>query len=363
VDVHGRDTDGGARKLADGTLGAFLLAPGDSALDALGAVRANGRGIGAVVERNGRLLGTVLDSDIRRAALAGDLVDASVADVMTDRPTVADARASDDEVLDLLQSHRLRSVPVVEDGIFMGVRSLEEFGARVEPVAVIMAGGRGQRLRPLTDKVPKPLLKVGAQSIVERLIASLVAAGVRDVYLAVNYKHDVFEERLGTGELLGARLHYVKEEHELGTAGALSLLPDIGDRPLIVSNGDIVTTLDFGALHDFHWRHGGAVTVTGVHHLSHIPYGVLRTAGHHLLEIEEKPERRDLCSAGVYMLEPSVLPLVPSGEAVTMPELIADAVGAGLPVNVFPILERWFDIGGPAEFERVLVQFATGEEE
>jgi dTDP-glucose pyrophosphorylase len=358
-----REAPAGSAPAVAQDLDAFRLRPDESALGALGALRANGRGLGVVVDPSGAVVGTVYDSDLRRLALTDDLLGASVADAMSNRPVLARPSDSDQDLLELLQAHRLSAVPVVADGAFAGVRSLDDLAARAEPVAVIMAGGRGERLRPVTDKVPKPLLRVGAQSIVERLISALSSAGVRDVYLAVNYKADIFEERLGAGDGLGVSLHYLREETELGTAGALSLVPNVGSRPIFVCNGDIVTTLDFRALHDFHRRHAGAVTLAGVHHLTHIPYGVLRTVEHHLLEIEEKPERRDLCSAGVYMLEADVLPLVPHGRPLTMPELIAMVLAEGLPVSVFPILEKWFDIGGAAEFERVLVQFATGEEE
>ena len=149
----------------------------------------------------------------------------------------------------------------------------------------------------------------------------------------------------------------------MGTAGALSLLPAGHSGPIIVSNGDVVTNVDFARLVDFHRRHAGMITVAGVEHVSSIPYGVLRTAQHHLLSIEEKPERRDLCSAGIYVLEPRVLNFLRPGSRLDMPDLIADVLAEGLPVQVFPILEKWFDIGGTAEFERMLIQFATGEED
>jgi NDP-sugar pyrophosphorylase family protein len=226
-----------------------------------------------------------------------------------------------------------------------------------------MAGGRGVRLRPVTDKVPKPLLKVGGKSIVERLIGGLARAGVEEVFLAVNYKAEVFEQRLGNGERLGVSIRYLREERAMGTAGALSLLPAGDEAPVLVANGDVLTTLDFLALFDFHWRHGATITVAGVQYASSIPYGVLRSVEHHLLAIDEKPERRDFCSAGIYVLEPDVLPRIPPAEPLGMPDLIAGVLAEGRPVNVFPILEGWYDIGETAQFERVLVEFATSEED
>jgi len=322
-------------------------------------------GFGVVLGDGGQLLGTVDDGAVRRAALAHASLDLPITTVMSGRPLVAQVGDDDARISDLLQSYRVRAVPIVDEGRVVEVRTLDEVpGAALErPVAVVMVGGRGERLRPLTDKVPKPLLRIGGTSIVERIISSLASAGVEDVYLAVNYKATAFEERLGSGDALGVKLHYVKEEEPLHTAGALSLLPEVPAGPVIVTNGDIVTTLDFSRLLDFHWHHGGAITVAGVEHLTHVPYGVLRSVEHHLLEIEEKPERRDFVSAGMYALQPEVLRFVPPNTRMGMPDLIADVLSEGLPVHVFPLLERWYDIGSPEEFEQVLLQFATGDQE
>ncbi|HYH28277.1 MAG TPA: sugar phosphate nucleotidyltransferase, partial [Actinomycetota bacterium] len=231
-----------------------------------------------------------------------------------------------------------------------------------KPVAVVMAGGRGQRLRPLTDKVPKPLLRVGASSIIERIIASLASADVEDCYLAVNYKAEAFEERLGDGSGLGVRIHYLREKEPLGTAGPLSLLPD-GVGTTLVTNADILTRLDFRDLLEDHARHDAPVTVAATEYRARIPYAVLRTEGDRLLSIEEKPEQPVLCNAGIYVIDEQVRALVPSERMLDMPDLLEKAIADGYRVRVFPIGAKWFDIGSPEDFERVLLEFATGEEE
>ena len=348
--------------VAEGLAG-FRVGPEETATVALGRLRENGRGLLVVVNGADQVLGTLSDGVIRRAALAGDVLDAEVSTFMVAPPVTVSTGTPDADVLDVLRRHRLRAVPVVEAGELVGVRFLEGRPDGSPRTAVVMAGGRGSRLGRLTDKVPKPLLKVGSKSIVERLIASLAAAGVEEVFLAVNYLAEVFEQRLGSGEQLGVTLRYLREEDAMGTAGALSLLPP-GDRgPILVANGDIVTTVDFTELFDFHRRYGAAITVAGVEYRSPIPYGVLRNVEHHLLAIEEKPERRDFCSAGIYVLEPEVLGFLPPKEALGMPELIADVIAEGRAVHVFPILEAWYDIGETAQLERVLVRFATGDED
>jgi len=340
-----------------------VLRGADTLLDATSRLRGDPYGVAVVVDDAGRFRSTIADFDIRRALLERLSPETPVSAVMAARPVVASTSSTDAQIAELLALHRLRALPVVDGaGAILGIRAVDDLPSPpAPPVAVIMAGGRGLRLRPVTDRTPKPLLRVGSCTIIERIIGGLVAAGVRDVYLAVNYKADIFHERLGDGSSLGVNLHYLHEEDELGTAGALGLLPEI-EGPLLMTNGDIVTTVDFGRMLDFHRRHGGTLTVGGVEHVSHVPYGILATADHHLLSIEEKPDRRELCNAGIYVLEPGVLRLVAPGTPLNMPTLIANVLADGLSVNVFPIHEKWFDIGGPAEFERILIQFATGEE-
>ena len=345
-------------------LDGFRVRSSQTAADVLRQLGRGEHGVAVVVDESDQALGAVTDGDLRRAVLAARRMDAPITEFMSDRIPMVSALTPEDQVSDLLHGHRLRAVPVVEGGELVGMRSLrrlpQEYGPRT---AVIMAGGRGSRLRPVTDTVPKPLLKVGSTSIVERLLAAFTDAGVDEVYLAVNYLAEVFEQRLGTGDHLGTAIRYLREEDAMGTAGALSLLPRVDRGPILVTNGDIVTTLNFSRLFDFHWRNRAAITVAGVEYRSPIPYGVLRNAEHHLLSIEEKPERRDLCSAGVYVLAPEVLRLLPPKEALGMPELIALALAEGMAVNVFPIVESWYDIGDAAQLERVLLRCAIGDED
>jgi dTDP-glucose pyrophosphorylase len=349
---------------ADADLTALTVAPGERVGVAWERLRAGGVGLAVVAGADGRVVGTLTDGSVRRAAVSASL-DTPVTTVLSRRPLLAPASAADGEIEALLRDERVPAVAVVDDGRLVGVRTVAEFPTArpPTPVAVVMVGGRGERLRPLTDKLPKPLLRIGPSSIVERLVAALGRAGVDDVFLSVRYLAEEFEERLGDGSALGVRLHYLHEEEVLGTAGGLTLLPGRPTGPVLVTNGDLVTTVDFASLLDFHWHHAGAITVCAVEHLTGVPYGVLRTAEHHLLSIDEKPSRRDLINAGMYVLEPEVLRFLTPGEETGMPDLIADVIAEGLPVHVFPVLERWFDIGSPEEFEKVLLAFATGEAE
>ena len=319
----------------------------------------------AVVD-GGRLLGTVTDANVRRAALTDPTLSSPVTAALPRSAPSVPPSADDAAVRDLLRSHRLPAVAVIDGDRLVGVRTLGEFPDDLPPapVAVVMVGGRGERLRPLTDKVPKPLLRVGGHTIIERIILALAASGVSQVFLAVNYLAELFQERLGDGAALGVRIEYVHdpEDEAVGSAGALGLLPQPPDVPLIVTNGDLVTTVDFGAMTDYHRHHGASVTVAGTEHRTYIPYGVLRTTEHHLLSIDEKPERVDFVNAGMYVIDPAVLRYIPEATYMGMDVLIADVIADGLPVHVFPVLEQWFDIGSPEELDRVLMAFAVGEE-
>jgi dTDP-glucose pyrophosphorylase len=318
----------------------------------------------AVVVDDGRVVGAVGDADIRRAVMRGVPMSAAVADIVSAAPVVVNEGSDDEAVRTQLLATGLPAVAMVDrDGALVGVRRLRDLVPDTDEgaVGVLMVGGRGERLRPLTDKMPKPLLRIGGAAIVERLITSFRRAGVTEVYLTLNYMAEAFEERIGDGSALGVRVNYVRETEAMHTAGSLSLLPP-QTQPLLVSNGDLVTTVDFAAMVDYHRFHRAAITVAGVEYTSTVPYGVLRTADHHLLHIDEKPTTRQLVSGGMYVLSPEVLRYVPANKPFGMPDLIDAVLRDGLGVTVFPVLERWSDIGSKDEFERVLFEFAVEEE-
>ncbi len=335
----------------------------DQVGDALAQMQLGGNGIAVVTDDEGRVVGTVSDGDIRRAALAGMDMATPVADIAGDEPVVVAPGAPDDEVRRLLERCHLPAAAVVDDGRLLGLRHLSDVvGEHPSTIAVILAGGRGQRLRPLTDKVPKPFLTVGRTTIIERLLEQLSSAGITDVYLAVNYKAEVFEQRLGDGQGYGVNLTYLREHKRLDTAGPLSLLPERPRGPVLVMNADQVTALNFSRLVDFHHQQAAAMTVGAFVHEVAIPYGVLRLDGGSVLGIDEKPTLRHQCNAGIYVLEPDVVELVPRNTFFGMPSLAEAVLLAGNQVAAFPILEKFIDIGTPEELEAALLYFATGEE-
>lgn len=340
----------------------FVVGPDDSMDESLARSNDAGGGLVVVADGEGMVLGTVTDGDIRRAALGGAGLDTPARELMG-APVTVDPSTTADEVRDLLEERHLPTAAIIDAGRLVGIRHLAEVGGTQAAVtAVVLAGGRGQRLRPLTDKVPKPLLTVGRTTILERLLEQLWSAGIVDVHLAVNYKAEVFEERLGTGEGYGIDLRYLHERQELGTAGPLSLLDPVPTGPILVTMADQVTSLPFDRLIDFHHQQGAAITVAAFMHEVPIPYGVLHLEGERVTGIEEKPTLRRRCNAGIFVIDPEVVALVPPDQMFGMPSVVEAALAKGWPVAAFPILERWIDVGSPDALEAALLSFATGEE-
>ena len=250
----------------------------------------------------------------------------------------------------------VRVADVLDDG------SAVEPEARPAASVVVMAGGRGERLRPLTDHLPNPLLAVGRTTILERLMERLFESGFVDVSLAVNYMADKIVETIGDGSRWGLRVRYLHEDEPLHTAGALSLLPERPAGPIVVLNADQVTNLSFARMVDYHVDEKAAVTVGLFFHTEQVKYGVVELDGSVVTGIREKPTLRWPCNAGFYVVDPTVLDLLPARQPFSMVELTQAAMDAGRRVVAFPIVETWLDIGNFDDLNDALMFFVTGEE-
>ncbi len=346
-----------------------VVPPEAKVRDAVRALEASPRRLAVVVDEIGRFLGAITDGDVRRGILAGHGLDSAVTAVMNATPLTADAESSSPYLRQLLRQHALEAIPLVNSaGCFVRVAHFSELGeagkiggAEGFYAAVIMAGGEGQRLRPLTNDRPKSMIDVGGMPLLERLVRSTVKAGLPRIYIAINYLRHQIESHFGDGSRFGVPISYIREEHKLGTAGALSLLTDAPDRPLLVVNGDVLTTSDYSQMLRFHQEHDAAISVGAVEHRIKIPYGVLETDGVWVTAVREKPSQRFLCNAGIYALSPDALKLIPAGRFFDMPELIASAIADGRRVCTFPIHEYWTDIGNATDLARARADIATLE--
>ena len=343
--------------------GPWLVAASASIREALETITKNSNQAVMVVDETGRLVGIVTDGDIRRGLLRDVPLDGSVRDVMNPRPATAEPGINRGAALALMQRRRLRHLPLVDaGGRLVDVLLLDDL-LRPTPLpnaAVLMAGGDGTRLRPLTESVPKPLLAVGGKPLLEILVERLRASGVQEIFVTVRYRSEMIEAHFGDGARLGVRIRYIREEIPLGTAGGLTLLPEPLTTPFFLVNGDILTKCDFRAMLDFHRRWRADLTVGTVPHTVEVPYGVLEIDGEQLSTISEKPRLDFLINSGVYIVEPAALALIPRGRPFDAPELIPLLKQAGRPVVAFPIREYWLDVGRHADFTQANRDVAEG---
>lgn len=347
-----------------------LVGPSASIKDVIETIEKAVAKVALVVDDNGRLLGTVTDGDVRRGLLRGMQITDVASAIMNSKPRVAHTNDDPAAIVDMMRRNICRQVPILDsEGRVVALRTLEEallVPKRPNPV-FLMAGGRGQRLRPLTDDTPKPMLRIAGRPILQIIIENLVQQGFQDFYISVNYKRAIVRQHFGDGSAWGARIRYVEEDEAtpLGTAGALSLMPEKPTHPMIVMNGDILTKVPFGSLLDFHHEHGSIATMCVRDYFVQVPYGVIELDDHRLSEIVEKPVHRFLVNAGIYVLEPSAVDLVPSGAAYDMPSLFERLARERRAASVFPISEYWLDIGRMDDFNKAnddyVREFWTGE--
>jgi dTDP-glucose pyrophosphorylase/predicted transcriptional regulator len=333
-----------------------LIVPCTATLrDAMLVLDRTGIGIALVVDTDGRLIGTVTDGDVRRALLAGRDMQSDVTQSMFRSFTTVEASAGRAEVLDLMRARTLGQVPVVDnDGRPTGIHTLRQLlGAMPRPNwAVIMAGGRGERLRPLTESIPKPMLKVAGRPILERLVLHLVGFGVQRIFLSVNYLAETIENHFGSGERFGCSIAYLREEQPLGSGGALSLLPHPPTSPLLVMNGDLVTEINVDALLHHHETTGASITLTVTRHAYTVPFGVVETSMGRVTALREKPGVAWNTNAGIYVLSPHLLQRIPHNTPFPMTDLIEDCLRREEPVAAFDMDDEWIDIGQHNELQR-----------
>lgn len=335
----------------------LTVLPDASVRECIALISENGRRIALVVTVDGLLAGVVTDSDIRRGVLRGVDLEGPVSEIMNPTPIVASPTEHRDAVLARITANSIHHIPIVDGGgRVTGLITLEdllETRSAVSTPVVLMAGGRGQRLLPLTRDVPKPMLPVGGVPLIEIILRRLASQGLRRVHVSVNYLADVIIDYIGDGSRFGVSVEYLHESKPLGTAGALAGLVDRVDEPFIVMNSDLLTHVDLLGMIAFHRNNGGAATVGVREHMFEIPYGVVDVDGAAVRAITEKPQHRSLVNAGVYVLDPGTLRLLEREEYKDMPTLLDEVMASGQTVAAFPIHERWIDVGRPEDLEYV----------
>lgn len=313
-----------------------------------------------VVDGSNVLAGTITDGDIRRGILKGLSLDEPVQKIMNPEPTVARADESRDVILAKMKRKGLHHIPLVDDArCVVGLETLDEIiqSGRKENVVVLMAGGLGSRLRPLTDGIPKPMLKVGSKPLLETILENFIEYGFNRFYISVNYMAEIVESYFGDGSRWGVEIRYLHEDQRLGTAGALSLLPEKLSAPLFVMNGDLLTKVNFSQLLDFHSSHHAQATMCVREYDFQVPYGVVKIDDHRITGIDEKPVQRFFVNAGIYVLDPNVLEMISPHTYFDMPTLFEKLIEQRRETSAFPIREYWLDIGHLADYDRANVEF------
>lgn len=340
-----------------------LVSPQATLEEAISIMDSSALRIAIVVDDERHLLGTLTDGDVRRALLRHLPMDVPVDQVMCTTPKLARRNWDRDRVLAVMESDDLLQLPVVDDGgRVIGLETLHGLLDKrlLSNPVFLMAGGFGTRLHPLTQDCPKPLLKVGDKPILELILEGFIKAGFHRFFISTHYLPEMVKEYFGDGSHRGVSIRYTHEEKPLGTGGALGLLPhDEIDAPLIMMNGDLLTTLDYRELLDFHLHHHSMATMCVREFQYQVPYGVVESEGHFMRSMVEKPIKKYFVNAGIYVLAPELVKSVQHGTQIDMPTLLERSIAAGRHVTVFPMHEYWLDIGRMEDFRRAQNEIET----
>jgi dTDP-glucose pyrophosphorylase len=343
-------------------LNSVIISPQASISKAIAHLERAGTGALILCEEAQKLYGILTDGDIRRAILRGMSFERPCGAIASHNPVVASPSMSQAEALHLMDRFDVNHLPVVEaDGHVVGLLLRSDLVTLDQPAlsAVIMAGGFGTRLLPLTEQLPKPMLPVGDRPLLERTIERLRAAGIHRVNITTHYLSERIVNHFGDGRAFGVELSYVTEDRPLGTAGGLKLMEELNE-PLLVINGDIMTAVDVRDMLAYHRRHGADVTVGVRPYDLQLPYGVIECTGPYIRGVREKPLLSFLVNAGIYLLEPSVHRYIPNGQHFDMTDLIQRLIEEGRSVVSFPIVEYWLDIGRHADYEQAQEDIKNG---
>lgn len=331
-----------------------LIGPADSVMQGMKVLDASGLEIALVVE-GVRLVGLMTDGDLRRALISGLGFERPVKEVMQPQFTWVPPGMDRAEVLDIMKARRFKQIPILgPDMELLGLHTLEDLLGTTprENAALILCGGFGTRLRPITETIPKPMIPVAGRPILERIVLHLVGSGFRKIFLATHYLGEMIETHFGNGDRFGCSIEYIKESVPMGTGGALGLLPQGIDQPLLVMNGDLVTHFDAGRMIDYHTETGNCITVGYSTHIHEVPFGVLELQGNRVYGWQEKPRMTLPISAGIYVIDPLIPSRVRSHGPSPITWVVEDCLSRGEPVGVFPVGEDWVDVGRPEELKK-----------
>jgi dTDP-glucose pyrophosphorylase len=345
------ESQGKLRAIAGEALAAIRSPESAGAAEVEAAFDRAGAGLLVLCDSTGAPRAVVTDATIRAGRLLGVPGDAPAARLATQEWDRWDSHPGEPAGAARLAAAGRSVALVVEGGRLAGAFLLENPN-ETAAFALVLAGGLGTRMGPLTDDTPKPLIPVAGKPMIEHVLRHLVRGGVRDVTIATNYLADRVEGYVGCGARYGLKINYIREEKRMGTAGALSLLDPIPKDPFFVVNADILTKLDLRAFARHHARSGAAMTLAVARHVLESPFGVVRCDGTRIVGLVEKPVTEQWVNAGLYVVSPSLVSEVPRNSYVDMTTMIGKLIARGGRVEAFAIREYWRDAGTPADLAR-----------
>lgn len=327
--------------------------------DAITQIEANATGLVLLLDQDGTLRGTASDGDIRRGLLQGKSLDLPVETVINDTPIIVSPSTSEEEILSIFRKKHIQLVPVVSDsdqvlGVHLLKDHLHQLGVAKDESfpAVIMAGGLGSRLRPLTENKPKPLVEIGGKPILERIIDHLALAGAENLIITTRYLAEQIEGYFGTGANWDIDIAYLREKDRLGTGGSLRRLKGKITRSFLVMNADILTNFNVRQMFRFHEEQDALMTVGVRHYSMQVPYGVVKVDGTSITGLSEKPVFDFFVNTGIYIISPQALDYIFETGYFDITELIENLLQDNRTVANFPIIEQWMDIGRPEDVEK-----------
>jgi dTDP-glucose pyrophosphorylase len=333
----------------------YCIRPDASIIECMRSMDITGAGIALAVDSEFRLIGTISDGDVRKALVKGFPLDSSIATHINRScfyvlPTVPRA-----EVLDIMQARRFEQVPIVdEQGKVIGLHLLHDILGKIARPnwAVVMAGGKGMRLRPLTDNLPKPMIRVAGRPLLERIILHLVSYGIRRIFISVNHLAQVIEDYFEDGSKYGTKIEYLREDHPLGSGGTISLLPEIPEQALLVMNGDLIVDTNFTDMIEFHSQNDFFATMGVFSYFHQVPFGCVEIQDNRLAGLEEKPVLEKMVNAGIYVLSPQAVSAIPKNTYFPITTLFEDAIKNNLACGTFHVDKEWLDIGTPQQLRQ-----------
>ncbi|WP_107686842.1 nucleotidyltransferase family protein [Campylobacter concisus] len=329
--------------------------------DALQTINNGGLQIAIVVDENDSLVGTVTDGDIRRGLLNGLDLNSNINLIVHKSPSIANVGDTKESILKIALAKKLHKIPLIDElGKLVGIEDIEDI---IKPVSktnkvILMVGGLGTRLRPLTQDTPKPMLKVGNKPILQTIVEKFAEYGFVNITMCVNFNADIIKDYFGDGKEFGVNIDYILEQKRMGTAGALSLLKERPNEPFFVMNGDLLTNVNFEHIFNYHTLNKATATMCVREYDYEVPYGVVKMNDNKIVDISEKPVQKFFVSAGIYMLSPEILDLIPKNEFYDMPTLFEKAISKEKNVISFPIHEYWIDIGRLEEYQKANEEYA-----